>query len=200
MVNKLELYKEWYFKEIEKKKSLDDGLTFPFGIISALFAVWFFFATKYDYQTCCCTWWLFIIFMGLFFLLMAIATFFLLKSYVNPFKSYKYSNLPSPMQIEEYYDKSIAELKATNKPDGLIGKESEVADEELEENLIKMYSDAVSNDMPENRRRLDNLYFGKLVLYCCAVALLVTSICFGHNYYMKGITGNVYKVQVINPK
>ena len=35
-MDRLETYKEWYYKELERQNSLEDSLNFPFGIVSSL--------------------------------------------------------------------------------------------------------------------------------------------------------------------
>jgi hypothetical protein len=193
IMSRLDLYKELYFKEVEKKDALNDSLNLPFGLISALLAVWFYYSVNYDYKFNSCIFYIFIICLFISLILLIVAVFFLLKSYINLFRDYRYSILPAVDEIDRYYVQ-LVEWYKENK--GTV----QDADNEFEEYLVDIYRDASSNDSHENIRRSENFIFGKVFLYCSIVGLLITSLCFGYNYYKRDKKDTVYKVEVVNPK
>ena len=106
-MNRIDFITEWYHKENERQTSLNDSLNIPIGILTVLFALFFYMFTgfSFDAETNSIVEISFIVFMVLALICWVLVVFFLFRSYNNLFKSYEYKGIPYPTVLNEQYEK-----------------------------------------------------------------------------------------------
>ncbi len=80
---------EWYFKEIERRDSLDSGLNIV--VITGIFSAIFYIATNFDYFLGSFLTTIFIVLLCLGVLFSSIALFFLIEAFSNLTEGFDYS-------------------------------------------------------------------------------------------------------------
>ena len=193
-MNKLDFYKESYYKEFEKKTSLENSLNFPFGIVSAFLGLWFYFLSNYDFKSDGACNYLFIISMSISVFSIVIAVIYLLTSYHHLRVKYSYGYLPEASKIDAY-NKTLVEWHINN------GSNVVSAEIEFEDYLVSKFIEAKDIDFKMNEKKIGFLHRGKAFLFYSILLLLVTSFLCGFNSYHKKINKeNIYKVEIVSPK
>ncbi|MAU25801.1 MAG: hypothetical protein CMH48_02785 [Muricauda sp.] len=137
----ISFYKEFYFKEIERKNVLDSKVSLPILVLSILVSIHVFILSKGLTGNFLLLSMVLSTINGLAFF---VALFFLTKSYSNLFYSHWYKELPVMNDILTYEKKLEKE--------GLKNK-SEI----LEEYLKRELADCASENFNLNKKRTENL-------------------------------------------
>jgi hypothetical protein len=192
-MNRLETYKDFYQKEIERKSQLNNELSIPMGLISLLATGIFFYLTSFDFSCDKILYLLFIalLIIGTFFLIRSI--YFLLRSYLLLTRIVKYDYLAYPNDIDDFYqnykDYQIvlgdAEAEAVEK-----------ANEALESYFIEAYLRTTTQNMSINDERSANLFKCKRQILYTLIILLVAFLPYIFNNFTK--KERVPKVEISN--
>jgi len=102
-MEKFNFYKEYYFKELDGRNEINNSLSVPIGLISALVAGDFYLLTNFDYgfslwQT---VWFLIAIVGGIAMLIASVYN--LIMAYANFPRGYEYLLIPDTEVIEQYF-------------------------------------------------------------------------------------------------
>ena len=177
-MEKLEFYKEKYYKEFERRNRLEDSLNFPFGIVSALSAIWFYYISNFQFGIDGYNRILFISLMSASIVLILISIVNLLNSYHTLSKRYQWGYLPDADTVEKY-SKDLEEWHTKN------SSSVDEAKKEFEDYLITKFNEASSLDSYQNKRKSAYLHWGKTFLYYSVSALLLASISYAYKSYEK---------------
>jgi hypothetical protein len=207
MENKFGFYKQWYDSELDTKKSIDDSLVLPTGIISLITTALFYITIEFSFEKEN----LFIVIsFYVFTALCAIATlvtcYFIALVYNNAGNGgWKYQSYDSPSQFLNYEEEIIkynAKLDEFNKE--LDNFEKENAESELEvrekalsvqEELIKGYIYYTDENAYINVKRQNYLYLSKYIIFVSLVLMLFASSFFIINSFRK--EDKEYKVKLV---
>ncbi|MGL2967240.1 hypothetical protein [Flavobacterium sp. XGLA_31] len=178
-MDKFEFIKEWFYKEEERKDSLNNSLNIPIGILTAILAGIYFLTSKYNYKNeniYLKYSFIVAIIVALVFWLFCI--YYLVKSYNDFYKGYKYNGFPSANFIDveyenmkSYYDKYKKELGKEVTLDSLVKNN-------VENILIK----CVENNTFNNDKKSAYLHNSKIQILNCVLALFLSSILYSVNY------------------
>lgn len=181
-MDRLEIYKESYYKELERNDNLEDALNMPLSLVSGMLAVLFFFFTSYDYDGKCgliCRV-VFLFLMCVATVFVGITTYFLTMSYNKglKFKGYPYAYLDSLSVIDTFYD-SLIKYRADS------GGTVTNANEDLEQYLIKNFRDVATINVKLNATRIEYLHRAKMWIVRSLLPIVFSAAFFGYNFYMK---------------
>lgn len=195
-MDKVDFLKEWYYKEDERKDSLNNSLNIPIGILTAVLGGLYFVINKFNYKdedlliTC-----LFILFCSGVIIFWIICIYYLLKSYNDLYKSYLYRGFPHANFLhkeEEDLKSYLKQYKDDLPPDVTL-------DILMKQNIEKTLVDCIHVNAFNNDRKSAYLHKSKIHLINCIVFLFFLSIIFTTNYIIHG-KEEIHKVQIINTK
>lgn len=179
-INRFEIFKDVYYKELERKNELEESLMLPVGIITALSTGFFYLVSNFNYQ---CHSWLRMIFIIFAFsaLSLIITTIYqLIRAYNNFTFGYKYHYIPYSTDIEQYYsdlihyfkDKKHTEERAIKETNKII--EQFFIDEFIKKSDLNCYN---------NDKKQSHSYKARIFLIFALISIFILVIPFGINYY-----------------
>lgn len=179
----LEFYKGLHERELDRRDQLNNSISTPIGLISAIFGALFYFVANLHGHPFCVPviTFLFAAFFSLFFLILTI--WFLVKFYNNGTKSgFEYSGLPYAKNLNKYY----IELKEHfQEEEGYNEAENQYADINFKQGLIEYYVDVVDNNAFINDQKAEYFYKAKKYLIFSIICLLVSVLPFLFIYMNK---------------
>lgn len=193
-MNRLDTYKEFYQKEIERRSQLNNDISIPLGIISILGTGISFYLMNFDFSYSKTINWIFIIMMFLSTFCLLGSVYFLLKSYQVLQTNRVYDYLAYPNEIEEYYKKLTEYYLMLN---GNVQIVSDKTNEDFERYFIDAYLRTSTHNMTINDERTTNLYLCKRKLLYCVIFILCSFIPFLYVNYKE--EKKIDKIQITNP-
>jgi hypothetical protein len=195
-MNRLDFLIEWYHKENERRLSLNDSLNIPIGILTGLFALFFFIAKEFNF---CKGGYLLIEIAFIFCLLISLTLWILVvynlfMSYNKLFKGYEYKGLPYPNELSEQY-KNLESYVEENKSE--LDKET-TADSIYEEQLEGMFNEYLNRNINNNDTKSKYLHDAKKYLLVCIISTLICSIPFTINFIENKNTEKTHKINIEN--
>ncbi|MBK9793082.1 MAG: hypothetical protein IPP60_08250 [Sphingobacteriales bacterium] len=164
-MNRFDFYKELYFKEEDRKKSLNDALTLPIGIVSAQIALLSYFYSNYVSKGFASL----PIWSKIFFILtivsLLICILFLIFSYFElRFKkekyfietAFRYNYIGSVIEFEDYYIKKLNYYNET------IQTANSASLHDLEENIISNFIESIAHNVKLNDKKTKRISNAKL--------------------------------------
>ncbi len=182
MSNELfEFYKSLHERELDRRDSLNNSISTPIGLISAIIGVIFFFCTNY-YSNCN------IIVKFMFFILVLSSVIFvctsiykLIKFYNNGLSSgYEYEGLPYAKELKEYYDY----LVGINKHNKKINSNIPDTEVEFRNYLIETFINTSGHNAFVNDKKAEYFYEVKKYIIFSIIPLLLSTILFAYNYQL----------------
>ncbi|MCB0482717.1 MAG: hypothetical protein KDC83_14910 [Flavobacteriales bacterium] len=186
MDQKFEFYKEVYFFEHQRKTSIQNAHSIPIGIITVLIGAISFFVNDLINKPIDFGW-----LLGLFYLLLFAAIWFIGKAFFLLFKTYtgnKYQYIPNldslhtyEQQIDAHYKKNItdANIKYFN-------------------NLKSALTEAATFNADENRARSSRLFDVNKALFRATIILGISAIPFFSAKLRQVDSAPVHQVKIIN--
>lgn len=157
-MTRFDFYKELYYKELERKKALNDSLTLPIGVITGVIAwLFYFYNNYYNKSDLAIPTWVFIIYL-LSLTALILSVLFLILSYFEPkFKrkkyfitsAYDYYYIDFADKYENFYKENNSKQNKT---------------EDLEELLIEHFISCSQYNTSLNDRKTARLLRTKLFL------------------------------------
>lgn len=192
-MNQFDFYKEFYFKELDSRSDINNSLSLPIGLITALVAGNFYLLTNFDYKYSLLFTLFFtiIIMSGLFFL--SASVYQLIKSYSDFPRGYKYLILADTNDLENYNQK-LKDFHAQN-PDSEGTSYQEFEDYILGE-LIKN-TDA---NQKNNKRKYNFRYNCEKYLITAFVAIYISLPFFAINYAFKDKKKDSTDIKIVSPE
>lgn len=160
----IEIYKEFYFREISRKNELNNIINIPIIIITGIVSVQFYFYSQQIEN-----------FLKLYLIVLSIISalsilysiFYLLKSFSNFSKNHNYKELNEMNSIYKYERELIKEQK-------------EIADAEslFLEYLNEQFSDCASHNFLINKTRTEDIAKSKKGIFISIICTIFFSIIF----------------------
>ncbi len=191
MINRFDFYKEFYFKELDKRNEINNSLSLPIGLISALVASNFYLITNFDFKYQA---WLSISFSTLLvigLLLLIFSIFHLIKAYNDFPKGYEYILIPDTTEIDKYYN----ELKEYYKNNSSLLDTSDI---EVEDYLLNEMIKNTGENQKNNKRKYKFRYNCEYYLIACFITLCLSATLFSINYAKKPEKNDITKVKLID--
>jgi hypothetical protein len=190
MENRFEFYKEFYFKELDKRNEINNSLSLPIGIITTLVAGLLYLITNFDYYFHIVLSVLFIgsILVASTFLIISI--YHLVKSYSDFPKGYDYVILPDTNQIDKY-EKELKKYYADN-------KQVDISKEEAREYVLSEMIKNTGENQKNNKRKGKFRYKCENNLIYSLILICLTLVFFGVNYALKDEKTKISETKVIN--
>ena len=193
-MNKIELLKEWFYKEEERKGALNDSLNIPIGILTGVLAGIYFLVSKYNYfsgSKILKLIFIILIVASILFWLACIA--YLLLSYNNFYKGYKYKSFPNARFIQTEYDT----LKPYYKKYKKYLKKNITLDKLVENNIEEILIQCIDNNVFNNDRKSAYLHSSKIHILNCILLLFISSVIFSINY-INNEKEEIYNIKITN--
>lgn len=165
-MDRLEFYKSLYEREQLRRETLNNSVSIPIGIISALIAALVYIITNYNYSEnieCTCGLFLLVI---LCVILVFISIYYIARSFNNLLRGNEYKELAIPSKIECYYN----ELKSYNNND------KEKTDVDFSDYLMKEFIKYADSNTKINDKRSLDLYKSKTFLILAVVVIVFASM------------------------
>lgn len=175
-MDKFEFLKEWFYKEDERKESLNNSVNLQLGILTAIIAAIFYILTKYNYTDLPFSTFLFIFFQIATIIFWLISSYFLLMSYNNLYKGYKYLGFPYANFINDEYAKLKPYYEQYRND---LDKD---LDSLVKDNIEKLLIRNIDNNFYLNDTKSAYLHKSKIHLLNCIILLLISTILFSYNF------------------
>ncbi|WP_291104070.1 MULTISPECIES: hypothetical protein [unclassified Flavobacterium] len=160
----LEIYKEFYFREIDRKNELNNIINIPILIITGIISVQFYFYSQQIENSLK-------IYLEVLSIICALSIlysiFYLLKSFGNFFKNHSYKELNEMNSIYKYERE-------------LIKEQTKIADAEsfFLEYLNEQFSDCASHNFLINKTRTEDIAKSKKGIFISIICTILFSIIF----------------------
>ncbi len=171
LVDRLEFYKYYYDRENERREVLNNAVSIPMGVLSALIAAIVFLISNYNFTNVFVTW-VFVIFSLTSTILVAISIYYLIYSFNKFAKGYDYKEIPLleelhkyDIELKEYHDKPAQ------------------AENEFKDNLISEFIKKGDINTKINDNRSFRLFKAKQFLFYSIIAIAITCIPYGINAF-----------------
>lgn len=193
MKNKFEFYKENYFKELDKRNEINNSLSLPIGLITAIVAGIFYLLTNFDYK--------YSLFLALIFsatilislCFLIISVYHLIKAYSDFPKAYYYAILPDTNEIENYYQ----ELKKFYSSNTSV---TDTSEQEVENHILTEMIKNTGENQKNNKRKSKFRYDCEYYLIATLISICLVLPFFGINYAYKPNNKEPIEVKIIYPQ
>ncbi len=184
-MNLLDLYKEHYFFEINRRHQLTSQLSIPIGILTVLGGL-SAYIVKNNFMCSDDKKLLFAVLLSISSLFFIITIYYLIRSYYG----YTYRFIPSPKDINDY-KKQLSDYHKK------LGSSEEKVELELEEFLIERYAIAAHENTWNNDSKSVFLHKANTALIYTLISLLLNASLF---YYVNFNNHEkvIHKVEIIN--
>jgi hypothetical protein len=193
-LNRIEFLKEWFYKEDERKNSLNDSLNIPIGLLTGLIAIISYIFNEFNslnekpfIRNC----FYFLIIVSIIFWL--ISVFKLLQSYNDLYKGYSYLGFPRPSFLKDD-NESLKKYYSDYKDDLDDG----ISLQSLEEdNLETLLTKCLDTNVYNNDRKSAYLHSSKIHILNCLITILLSSTLFTFNY-INNKEEKIQKIEITN--
>lgn len=151
----IELYKEFYFFEINRKHELNNSVNIPILILSTIVSIHFYL---FNQLMDCCTLFAGKLFSCITTLGMIYSFYYLISSFSNFFKNHKYREIAEMKVVYEY------EIK------------NEVNKNEFENYLKEEFANCASHNFIINKQRTEDIAKSKKGIFVCLISTFLFSI------------------------
>lgn len=174
-MNKFEILKEWYYKEEERKESLNNNINIQIGILTALIAALYFLATNYNFEVDFNEkkW-----FVGLL-IIAAISWIVSITFLLLAYHAYHYAHFPSPYFIDEEYN--IIEPYFEEHKE-LLTERGKTKENLVQDNIENLLKQCISRNVKINDRKSGYIYRSKMCVFISLTVLFISSLFFIFNF------------------
>jgi len=156
-MNKLDLYKQFYFKELSVKTELNNAVNLPIAVLTGVVSLHLFIYSR-EMNIVCLS--IIKIISGANFFAVACCIFFLFRSFFNIGKSFYYSDFTG---MNEYYE---------------YAKKMEGKEAEFEKEMEKKFAGHADKNFKINTYRTEQLAKAKQALFISLVLSFISSTVF----------------------
>ena len=195
-MDRIEFLKEWFYKEDERKNTLNDSLNIPIGILTALIALISFVFNEFNSTNESNN----VKYPFYFFIVVSLTVWFisvfkLLQSYNDLYTGYSYLGFPKPSflkdenEILKNYLEEYRELLDEN-----------ITLESLEKNSLEiLLTNCLETNVYNNDRKSAYLHSSKIHIINSLILILIASAFFTVNY-IGNKNEKIQKIEIINYK
>lgn len=193
MINRFEFYKEFYFKELDKKNEINGSLSQPIGLITAFVAAIFYLVTNFNYKYSFSLTLIFVITISGAIFFLAISVYHLVKAYNDFPRGYNYAIIADTNDIDNYYQQLKAYYAAhSSTPD--------TSDQDLEDYILEEMIRNTGDNQKNNKRKNKFSYNCEKNLIIVLMITCLSLITFSLNYYLKPANKAPEEVKLVNPE
>ncbi len=193
-MKRVDFLKDWFYKEDERKNSLNDSLNIPIGILSGLIAIISYLFNEFkplNENQLIKFFFYFLMILSLFFWL--ISVFKLLKSYNDFYNGYSYLGFPKPSFLKD--DNEALRKYYNDYKDDL---DDSISLQSLEEdNLETLLTRCLETNVYNNDRKSAYLHSSKIHILNCLITILFSSAFYTVNY-IGNKNDKIQKIEIIN--
>lgn len=195
-MDRLDFHNEWYNNELIRQEVLNESINIPVGILTAVFALYAFLVSGYNFDqgfdTFVCNF--FIISLCSSFFMWLCVLFNVSKSYNNHFRGYEYGYLPFAIDLDTYYLSLIAYVTSNSHLLPMGTTTESMFDSYLLESLQK----SIDINAQNNSKKSSYLFLAKRWLLACIIFLLLSIIPFGINFLKFNKANKVQEFSISN--
>ncbi len=166
-MNDLGFYKSIYDRELNRRKSLDDSISIPIGVISLLTGLISFYYTSSEYKVIIDNSVIALILIGTTVIFLTLSIVFLVKSYNNFLMGFSYPNISLLREVRHF---QIVKIPEYNKQ---VGQEKQI---EFEEDLTDRLIAIADRNTQINDSRGIYLYRAKTFIILSLTTIFITTI------------------------
>jgi hypothetical protein len=193
-MDRIDFLKEWFYKEDERKNSLNDSLNIPIGILTALIALKSYLFNEFNpVNEMNCIKYSFYFFMCISLIFWLISVFKLLQSYNDLYKGYSYLGYPGPRFLKddrEMLKKYMEENKELLDDNITL----ETLEKDSLENLLTV---CLETNVYNNDRKSAYLHSSKIHIINSLIFILISSALYTANY-ISNKNDKIQKIEIIN--
>ena len=193
-INRYEIYKDVYYKELERKNQLEDSLMLPVGIVTALSTGLFYLVTNFNYKCNSYLKYIFIVLVIISLIFIIITIYQLIRAYNNFTFGYEYHYLSYSAEIEKYYSDLIDFFKSKkhSKEKTVIESNKIIEQFFIDEFITKSDFNCYNND-----KKQSHSYKARVFLIFALITIFILVFPYGINYYK--YKDNKMTVEINNP-
>jgi hypothetical protein len=187
-MDRLEFYKEQYYKEIERKNDVTNSLSTPIGIISALVAGLFYSLTTFDYSLYTS---LTIIFLLVFcgaITFLSISVFHLMKAFSDLHNGFSYAYLIDTDDLDNYYQKLKSYYEQVNTTDN--------SDKDLKEYVLNELIKCTGVNQKNNKSKIYHRFLCHKHMIFSFLMMCGLTLPFGINYGLHDSNPKIQKIEI----
>jgi len=166
-MNDLAFYKSIYDRELNRRKSLDDSISIPIGIISLLIGLVSFYYTSAEYKAIIDHSKTALILLGITIVLLTLSIVFLVKSYNNFLRGFSYPNISLLKEVRNFQKVEIPKYNEQ------VEKEKHI---DFEEDLTDKLIAVADRNTQINDSRAIYLYRAKTFIILSLATIFITTI------------------------
>jgi hypothetical protein len=187
VMDQFAFFKDLYLKEEDRRIAINDSLSIPIAVITALVSIAFFLLTTYDYSQHGVVTWLFVLLVGTSIILIFVSVYSLIRAFSNLIHGYKYKGLPYPQDLLNWHKELVKYYTAED--GGFVQ-----AEDEYQKHLIDEFAAYASFNMKVNDRKSKHLFIAKKFMVLSLVCLTVACFPYSYNYLHKATAAPMDKV------
>lgn len=193
-MDRIEFIKEWFYKEEERKHSLNDSLNIPIGILTALIALISYIFNEFNSIKEN----VYIIYPFYFFFIISmlfwfVSTFKLLQSYNDLYKGYAYLGFPKPSFLK---DENLILKDYLEKNKEHIDENTNLANLE-KDSLETLLIQCLETNVYNNDKKSAYLHSSKIHMINCLISIVFSSVFFTINF-IGYKNEKIQKIEIIN--
>ncbi|TKC09857.1 hypothetical protein FA048_06490 [Pedobacter polaris] len=184
MDNRLQFFTEWYHKENERQQSLNESISIPTGIVSAISVAYYFLISEFRFESKIDNF-IEYLFIGLIFtsiITWSYTVYNLFRAYNDLFKGFTYKAINFPTVLNTYYDQ--------------LKDYSDDYNKLYEEYLLKVISESLEQNIINNDSKSGYLHLSKRYLLITLVPLLISLGPFVYNFF--NTEKEPYNISIVN--
>lgn len=187
-MDQFDFYKELYTTENDRRITVNDSLSIPIAIVTALVSILFYLLTTFDYGQTGWPKWAFLLLAIVSVVLVAISVYSLIRAFSNMTYGYEYKGLPYPQELLDWHMQLTAHYtKYTSN--------ATRADEEYRDYLIRKFAEHANFNMKVNDQKTKHVFTAKRFMVLGLVGIATACVPFAFNYFHK--VPDVHKVEIV---
>mgnify|MGYP001038044828 CR=1 FL=1 len=161
-MSNLNLYKEFYFREIDRKNDLNNAINIPILVITVIISIHFYLFNEVlnpnvlDFGK---------VLGSINFITIIVSMLFLIKSYSNFYIMHTYRELSDMGNYHQYEESLNSELG-----------DAKLAQMEFESHLVAEFSECAKHNFNVNKKRTEDLAKSKKFLFFAVFLTIILSI------------------------
>ena len=190
-------YKEQYQGTLIHKNEINNSLSTPIGILTALIAGFFYTLTNFDFTDNKYLSFVFILIAIVSLLILGKSIHFLIRSFSDFHNGFNYAYLPDADTLKQYYDGLVAHYDSHSNS---IREESlEKANSDFNEYLIDVYYKSAGINQRNNEAKISYRFqcHGYIIYTLISLSLLIVP--FGIGFVLNKGKDQIEKIKIISP-